>query len=133
MIQNAPQVIIPRCSRDGQMKLKVGAYGRLSAGQMIAEGIQRSPHLMQMLLLMPDGRQRSSLRFNTDAEFQHCQHIADCSDGPGLDPKVRFVTVVQNERSDSVARSHDPGRLELRDGLPYNGAAHTLLAHNLRF
>src|ERR1700693_6008746 len=132
MIQNVPQVIVSRRSRDAQMKLKVRTYGLLPTGEMIAEGIQRPPHLMQMLLLMPDGRQCGGFRFNTNPEFQHGQHIADCSYRPGLDPKVRLVTVVQNERSDSMMRSHDPGRLEFRDRLPHNGAAHPLLADNLR-
>jgi|SRR6266851_1296026 hypothetical protein len=115
------------------MKLKVRGDGFASVAETFAEGVQGSPHFREMLFRMPDRGQCPRFGLETNTEFQHREDIAESRYRSCPDSKILSSYAVQNKRSDSMSRSHQSGGLQLRDRLPHNCSAHTLLAYDFGF
>jgi len=92
--------------RDGKMKLKIRSYGFAPVVKTFAEGVQRPPHFREMLIVMANRGQCGRFGFETNAEFQHCQDIAESRYSSWSDAKILSSCGIQNKGSDSMPGIH---------------------------
>jgi hypothetical protein len=111
MIENVGEVMVPSRSSDGEVELEVRGYGLAAMVETVPERIQGSPHIGEVLISTPDGRQCRGLCFKTDAQFKHGNDIAECGYISGTDAEIPLGHTAQNKRSDSMPFDDKSGGL----------------------
>lgn len=109
-----------------QVKAPVGFDAAVAGSGQVLIVIQRLAHARQMPLVTTQCGQRGSLALKANTQLQQIAHIRralrrNAQAGLGL--------AFHHERTDPVARLHQPRGLQLRQGFANHRAADPVLAH----